>query len=95
MSDYETPSVYTETHPTAAKSHRCCECYDEIPKGAVYQHVKGLWDGRWGSFKTCERCESQIEDYRLQVGEQPPFGLLRDWCFNSDIKFWADEPRTV
>lgn len=91
MWDYDLPSVYTETHPKAAKIHKCCECHQEIPKGSVYQHVKGLWDGDWRTFKTCEQCEGQREDYRLQVSEQPPFELLRDWCINSDITFWVDE----
>ena len=88
MSDYELPSIYTETHPTAVKTHMCCECYQEIPKGAQYQHVRGLWDGDWRTYKTCDQCKNQRHQYWIDIGEYPPFELLRDWCFNSDIPFW-------
>lgn len=91
MSDYDLPSVYTETYRRAAKPHRCCECYREIPKGQLYQHVKGCWEGEWLEFKTCERCDGQRHYLSRQIGESAPFGELREWCFESDIKFWAEE----
>ena len=90
MCDYELPSVFSETRPVAAKPHRCCECYMEIPKGAKYHHAKGLWDGRWATYKTCEACDEQRDNYRLEIGEAPPFEGLREWCVNSDIAFWVD-----
>lgn len=90
MSDYEMPSVYTETYRKAAKPHRCCECYQEILKGHTYQHVKGCWCAKWLEFKTCSMCDESRESYRKEIGETPPFGELREWCFNSDIPFWND-----
>lgn len=88
MPDTITPDIYTETHPTAAKPHRCCECYRTIPKGEKYQRVKGLWDGEWATYCTCEKCEQQRDDYRSEVGESPSFGDLQEWCSNDDIEFW-------
>lgn len=90
MSDYEMPDVYEEKWRIAKKDHVCCECGLIIPVGARYQHVKGLWDGTWSKFKTCPNCDEQRHNYRLEVGEPPPFTLLRDWCHESDISFWTE-----
>ena len=90
MWDYEMPSVFSETRRKAKKPHRCCECYQEIPKGEEYYFAKGCWDGRWDEFKTCLQCHDQCGDYKDKVGEYPPFGDLRDWCCESDIKFWRN-----
>jgi hypothetical protein len=40
----------------ARKPHRCCECRQEIPKGAMYERSRGKWDGDFSSYKTCSLC---------------------------------------
>src|SRR5678816_828503 len=55
-SDGEGPSCYTEKTPTARKPHRCTECKDEIPAGAKYELISGIWDGRPERYKTCLLC---------------------------------------
>jgi hypothetical protein len=54
----ETPGadVFDESSRRARKTHVCCECGQLINPGERYQYVRGLWDGAWQSFKTCEIC---------------------------------------
>ena len=40
----------------ARKQHCCGECSRTIEKGEQYEVVKGLWDGRWETHKTCLGC---------------------------------------
>lgn len=50
------PEVFTSRRIKAAKDHRCRECDETIPKGAVHELDKGIWDGRWDSIRTCLSC---------------------------------------
>lgn len=52
----EPAELYEATTPTARKPHTCCECRETIPVGARYEHVKAMWDGSWGTYKTCLSC---------------------------------------
>jgi hypothetical protein len=56
--DCEWPAVFEEKHPTARKTHICCEWGASIDPGETYQLIKGLWDGDWCTFKTCAVCET-------------------------------------
>jgi hypothetical protein len=58
----ETASVYNVTYPVARKSHRCCECHDEISKGIKHELYKLLFDGQWSSNRTCMVCV-EIRDH--------------------------------
>lgn len=55
-------SVYRKSHPRAQKDHTCSECGTAIRKGERYEHVKGLWDGEWSTFRTCSLCV-EIRDH--------------------------------
>ena len=55
--DFDGPEVFTEKIRTARKAHRCCECHESIEPGESYEWVKGLWDGQWFTFKTCQCCQ--------------------------------------
>lgn len=50
------PAVSDAVTRRAAKVHGCCECGDEIPKGAVYECYSGLYEGRWSRYRTCLPC---------------------------------------
>lgn len=50
------PDVYDSVIRKAAKQHQCSECSEPIAAGEYYESVSGLWDGRWGNYKTCARC---------------------------------------
>ena len=52
------PDVCTESLRVARKVHKCCECHREIKPGETYEHVRGLWDGYWSTYKTCADCKS-------------------------------------
>lgn len=56
------PSVHDVTTPIARKHHTCVECGDPIARGTKYEHVKGLWDGRWDTYRTCLSCV-EIRDH--------------------------------
>lgn len=58
----------------ARKEHRCCECGDPISVGDLHEHVRGLCDGAWGSWRTCARCLNVRTDY---FGNWT-FGLMRE-----------------
>ena len=65
--DYDAPSVYAVTNPTARKSHECSECRAEITPGTKYENVFGIWDGRPGTFKTCPKCLDLLEYVKAHV----------------------------
>ena len=48
---------------TARVEHYCCECGDTIQPGSKYQRIKGVWDGKWETFKTCTPCATVRSDY--------------------------------
>jgi len=50
------PEVFTEEWRKARKVHRCCECRSKIEIDETYEYIKGLWDGHWSEYKTCEKC---------------------------------------
>jgi hypothetical protein len=52
----ESPIAFSEKHPTARKSHKCCECHGFIQAGEKYEFFSGVWEGRGESFKTCLEC---------------------------------------
>jgi hypothetical protein len=49
-------TVFSSSVRRAAKEHRCCECRETIKVGDHYEHVTGLWDGHWSTYKTCLLC---------------------------------------
>ena len=73
--DFEPASVYVESWRRARKEHKCCECHAPIRVGERHQFASGLWDGAWGSFRTCKACADIIAD-RCPSGYQ--FGGLRE-----------------
>lgn len=68
------PTVYTEAKVKSRKPHKCYECEREIPKGAVYERVSGLWDGEWSTYTFCAEC-SEI-GLAFSCGEGRTFGIL-------------------
>lgn len=52
----DSPDFFDERIVRARKSHKCCECSDEIPVGVEYERVSGKWDGDVCSYRTCLAC---------------------------------------
>lgn len=76
--DGEDPSVIWVTNPIARKEHRCCECLSVISPGEKYELVKGVWNGEFLTFKTCQICAIVRDAANLQYrwGETIPFTCL-------------------
>lgn len=63
------PARVNTRHPVARTKHECCECLGVIVPGTVYEHVRGIWNGRWRGFKTCTPCV----ELRHEANEGGPF----------------------
>lgn len=62
--DYNTrPQVCRVRTRRARVPHVCCECHEEIPQGARYEEVTGLWECGWDRFCTCLPCVGIRRDY--------------------------------
>ena len=61
--DCEWPELFHEKIVTARKDHRCCECHETIGAGEKYEHVRGMWDGVFSTYKTCIPCQSIRKEY--------------------------------
>ena len=47
----------------ARKEHKCNECGRTIGIRENYEHVSGLWDGRFSHYKTCMDCLSLRNEF--------------------------------
>lgn len=55
--DYDEPAdVWHESTPVARLRHQCTECRGPILPGERYQRESSLYDRRWQTYKTRERC---------------------------------------
>lgn len=62
--DYEDyATVLCEKTRRARKDHRCGECGETIPAGALYLYEATLFDGSVSTHKTCARCWQVRRDY--------------------------------
>ena len=46
----------------ARREHKCCECDRVIERGEEHEHVRGLWEGYWESYRTCLGCMRLRDD---------------------------------
>ncbi len=56
VGDYDPPEFCNSRIVIARKPHKCGECQKEILLGSKYEYVSGVWDGRFGVYKTCGIC---------------------------------------
>jgi hypothetical protein len=88
---YDGPDVYSEEYPIARKTYICCECGEEILPGQKYEKFRGLWEGRWGTYKTCMPCVA-IRERCCPHGFI--FGMLRETiseCLGFDYREVPEE----
>ena len=78
------PDVYNERHVVARKRHICYECGSAIDPGERYERVKGLWEGKWYEFKTCETCFAMKAKYDDELKDCCAFGEL--WEFIAGLE---------
>ena len=86
MCDCEMPTVSNESVCTARKAHVCCECDEIITPKSQYSILKGLWDGEWKSYKTCNSCKDIADKFLDYTNETSyPLGGLIEELHNSDL----------
>jgi hypothetical protein len=78
--DYDEPQIYEKHIRKARKDHQCCECNEIIQVGQRYEHVKALWDGSFGEFKTCLIC-SRIRDDMIPGCPHIELDIHLEECF--------------
>ncbi len=74
--EFDGPSISWENLPTARKEHICCECGETIHPGDTYHLFRGIWDGEFGSYKTCDFCDRVREDL---IAEDPCICFRELW----------------
>jgi len=85
MCDCEMPTLYDETVRTARKPHVCSSCYSDILAKSKYFDIRGLWDGRWDSYKRCESCNAIAAKFANEIGECVPILDLISELKNCDL----------
>lgn len=58
VDDYDGPELLEEDIRKARKQHKCYECGRVIKIGEEYERTRGLWEGDWSTYKTCQDCKS-------------------------------------
>ena len=61
--DFEQAEFCYARWRTARKQHSCCECFDPILPGQIYEETSGRWDGTLSRHKTCHTCVIIREHY--------------------------------
>ena len=99
--DGEGPDVCEDKIVTARKEYRCIECRDVIKPGDKYEYTRGLWDGRWSTFRTCILCLRIRKDFfcswvygdmRQDFFEEYGFDYCGKW---EDAEWVEKENRTL
>lgn len=80
------PSCFSTKVRKAKKTHKCCECRQQINPGDEYRYSSGIWDSEPESFKQCLTCAA-IMDVALHINQEkdywpesgPGFGDLVGW----------------
>ncbi len=47
----------------ARKAWECCECCETIQPGDLYEHMRGLYEDEWDTYRTCARCCNVRKDF--------------------------------
>lgn len=82
----EGPEFFSESFRTAAKDHRCRECYRTIAKGERYSYDAGKWNGEFRSVKTCAHCVVARQWIQIVCG-----GWVYTEVLEELIEHWQEE----
>ena len=74
---------FSERIVTAAKTHVCGECREDIPRGVKYERASGKCDGDFWTVKTCLACKN-VRDSLFTCGFQ--YGSLWEVIHESICK---------
>ena len=85
--DGELPDVFDEKVVKARKEHVCCECKNQIKKGAKYSLFEGHWpDSGWQRFKTCMECDELRRELTDPDFGSAPFGYLSESAHDAGVE---------
>jgi len=59
--DCDAPEFWDQTWPVARKPHSCCECSEEIPRGARHERVNAKWRDFGSHIQTMRTCMLCVE----------------------------------
>ncbi len=85
MSD---PELFSECKRRSRKTYACCECGAVISPGDQYLVARGLWEGRWSTYRTCLVCDDlrhRVIEGLHYYDEGPCFTELYDYAQDADM----------
>jgi len=59
------PEFYESKVVKGRKDHQCSECLRVIEKGEQHEYAKGLWEGDFSDYRTCQTCLDMIKEIDL------------------------------
>jgi len=59
------PAFYDRRIVKGRKEHKCDECLRVIEKGEEHEYAKGVWEGDFSDFRTCQTCLDMIKEIDL------------------------------
>lgn len=59
------PTFYEVRVVKGRKQYRCSECLSTIEKGERHEYAKGLWEGQFSTFRTCQTCCNMRDEIKL------------------------------
>ena len=57
-----TATFYEKKTVKGRIEHQCAECLRIIEQGEWHEYAKGLWEGSFSSYRTCELCSDMIKE---------------------------------
>ena len=86
--DYDAPAFYNETLHKARKSHKCCECREEIKVGDLYYNCRGVWDKKLDVYKQHLHCWHFCRYVNKREYSCVPFGCIGYELNKEDERLW-------
>ena len=86
----ELPTCFSVKDRIARKSHKCCECKQEIKPGEKYRYSSGIWDSVPESYKQCNTCAA-IFDVCIDINNEQNNFLEEGPAFCNLVEFVETE----
>lgn len=88
--DAELATIWDEKQRTAAKDHKCTECYRTIQVGERYRHISSLHEGHWRRDRMCPHCAAAGEWLVAMCG-----GYLLTEIYEELVEHWHEGYRSI
>lgn len=86
--------LLSESHPVAAKVHRCIWCGQDIPVGETHRHERSIYEGEFQNHRWHSECDDVFtsmcthgeESFEPYENERPTLQtILRDALQTSEV----------